>query len=132
MTRVTNIDAGQVYTTGLLNMRRFEQRPTETLVIGEMLDRQVRVDGTDITGTVYDVAMEQARNRDWVLSRVALQEPGHGFRRRGQTPVMAWQEVSGVTRQPEPQAANQWRDQLNEMRPRHPAPLPPIHPRPAQ
>src|SRR3546814_20604419 len=84
MTRVTNIDAGQVYTTGLLNMRRFEQRPTETLVIGEMLDRQVRVDGTDITGTVYDVAMEQARHRDWVLSRVARQEPGHGFRRRGQ------------------------------------------------
>ena len=34
MTRVTNIDSGQVYTTGLLNMRRFEQRPTETLVIG--------------------------------------------------------------------------------------------------
>ena len=39
MTRVTNIDSGQVYTTGLLNMRRFEQRPTETLVIGQMLDR---------------------------------------------------------------------------------------------
>ena len=43
MTRVTNIDSGQVYTTGLLNMRRFEQRPTETLVIGQMLDR----DGPD-------------------------------------------------------------------------------------
>ena len=41
MTRVTNIDSGQVYTTGLLNMRRFEQRPTETLVVGQMLDRQV-------------------------------------------------------------------------------------------
>ena len=41
MTRVTNIDSGQVYTTGLLNMRRFEQRPTETLVIGQMLDRTV-------------------------------------------------------------------------------------------
>ena len=39
MTRVTNIDSGQVYTTGLLNMRRFEQRSTETLVMGQMLDR---------------------------------------------------------------------------------------------
>src|SRR3546814_13918640 len=95
MTRGTNSDAGQVYTTGLLNMRRFEQRPTETLVIGEMLDRQVRVDGTDITGTVYDVAMEQARTRDWVPSRVALQAPGHGFRRRGQTQGMEWQGGSG-------------------------------------
>src|SRR3954447_7945474 len=43
MTRVTNIDAGQVITTGLLNMRRFEKRSTETLVIGQMLDRKVKV-----------------------------------------------------------------------------------------
>jgi len=46
MTRVTNIDSGQVYTTGLLNMRRFEQRTTETLVIGQMLDRTVTIAST--------------------------------------------------------------------------------------
>ena len=96
MTRVTNIDSGQVYTTGLLNMRRFEQRPTETLVIGQMLDRTVGVRGSEITGTVYDVAMEQARTRDWVISRVALQEPGRGFRRKGQTHVVEWSEVTGL------------------------------------
>ena len=73
MTRVTNIDSGQVYTTGLLNMRRFEQRSTETLVIGQLLDRTVTIRETGVIGTVYDVAMEQARNRDWVLSRVAVQ-----------------------------------------------------------
>ena len=84
MTRVTNIDSGQVYTTGLLNMRRFEQRASETLVIGQMLDRTVTIPGTGVTGTVFDVAMEQASDRDWVLSRVAVQEPGSGFRRRGQ------------------------------------------------
>src|SRR3546814_11321454 len=83
--------------------------------------RQVRVDGTDITGTVYDVAMEQARNRDWVLSRVALQEPGHGFRRRGQTHVMEWQEVSGVTRQQDTQAATQLLAKLTALRPTHAA-----------
>ena len=43
MTRVTNIDPGQVITTGLLNMRRFEKRSTETLVVGQMLDRRVKV-----------------------------------------------------------------------------------------
>src|SRR6201991_2079110 len=85
MTRVTNIDSGQVYTTGLLNMRRFEQRQTETLVIGQMLDRTVTIPSTGVTGTVFDVGMELARNRDWVLSRVAVKEPGSGFRRRGQT-----------------------------------------------
>ena len=41
MTRVTNIDAGAVVTTGLLNMRRFEQRTNETLVMAELLDKRV-------------------------------------------------------------------------------------------
>ena len=58
MTRVTNIDAGQVITTGLLNMRRFEKRSTETLVIGQMLDRKVKVRSTGVEGVVFDVAME--------------------------------------------------------------------------
>ena len=67
MTRVTHVDSGQVYTTGLLNMRRFEQRPTETLVVGQMFDRTVTVHSTGVSGTVFDVGIEQARNRDWVL-----------------------------------------------------------------
>ena len=51
MTRVTHIDSGQVYTTGLLNMRRFEQRPTETLVIGQMLDRTVTIEPATATAS---------------------------------------------------------------------------------
>ncbi|MCX6396518.1 MAG: CBS domain-containing protein [Propionibacteriales bacterium] len=101
MTRVTNIDSGQVITTGLLNMRRFELRTAETLVIGQMLDRKVRVKSTGVEGMVFDVAMEQARTRDWVLSRVALQEGSKGFRRRGQTHVVEWNDVDGLhTREP--------------------------------
>src|SRR3978361_2509449 len=46
MTRVTHMDSGQVYITGLLNMRRFEQRPTETLVIGQLFDRSVTITTT--------------------------------------------------------------------------------------
>jgi flagellar motility protein MotE (MotC chaperone)/sporulation protein YlmC with PRC-barrel domain len=96
MTRVTNIDSGQVITTGLLNMRRFELRAAETLVIGQMLDRKVKVKSTGVEGLVFDVAMEQARTRDWVLSRVALQEHSKGFRRRGQTHVVEWADVDGL------------------------------------
>ena len=124
MTRVTNIDGGQVYTTGLLNMRRFEQRSTETLVIGEMLDRRVTVlvDGTTtgetVAGTVYDVAMEQGRTRDWVLSRVAVQEPAKALRRRGQTHVAEWRDVRGLAQSDgEAQGATHLLHALNEMRP---------------
>ncbi len=98
MTRVTDIDPGQVITTGLLNMRRFELRAAETLVIGQMLDRKVRVTSSGVEGMVFDVAMEQARTRDWVLSRVALQETTKGFRRRGQTHVVEWSDVDGLHR----------------------------------
>ena len=63
MTRVTFIDPGQVITTGLVNLRRFQQRPAG-LVLGELLDRTVEL-VTDGAGTgrgevtVFDVAMEQ-------------------------------------------------------------------------
>ena len=117
MTRVTSIDSGQVYTTGLLNMRRFQQRSTETLVIGQMLDRQVTVRSSGITGVVYDVAMEQARNRDWVLSRVAVQEPAKGLRRRGQTHVVEWNDVQGLTRRSPTQGATHLLHAIQEMRP---------------
>ncbi len=89
MTRVTNIDAGQVITTGLVNMRRFEQRPTETLVLGELLDRTVtlRDDGSPVT--IEDVAMEPSRTREWRLSRVYVRriKPGR-LRRRGEAFVV--------------------------------------------
>jgi len=120
MTRVTHMDSRQVYTTGLLNLRRFEQRPSETLVIGQMLDRTVTIDeGPDsdtVTGTVYDVAMEQVRTRDWVLSRVAVQEPGKGLRRRGQTHVVEWRDVVGLVGREPTQGATHLIAALNEMR----------------
>lgn len=117
MTRVTHIDSGQVSTTGLLNMRRFEQRPTEALVMGQLLDRPVGIRGTQTRGTIYDVAMEQARNRDWVVSRVAVVEAGRGFRRRGQTHVVEWTEIDDLSTKTADQGATQLLAKINEMRP---------------
>ncbi len=117
MTRVTHLDSGHVITTGVVNMRRFEQRPTETLVFGQMLDRKVRVKDTGAEGTVYDLAMEQARNRDWEISRVALQEGSKRFGRRGQTHVAEWRDVEGFTAPEEQQGATHLLAALEEMRP---------------
>ena len=130
MTRVTNIDSGQVYTTGLLNMRRFEQRPTETLVVGQMFDRSVTVRSTGVHGTVYDIGMERARNRDWVLSRVAVQEPAKALRRRGQSHVVEWDDVDGLSRHEDSQGATHLIAALNAMRPADAANV--IHDLPAE
>jgi Mg/Co/Ni transporter MgtE len=103
MTRVTALDAGQVITTGLVNMRRFEQRPTETLVLGELLDRRVTLlaghGGVDVDEvvTVEDVAMERTRTRDWVVAKVFVRRPGKGLRRRGEGIVAGWDAVTGLS-----------------------------------
>ncbi|MGH3445677.1 MAG: magnesium transporter MgtE N-terminal domain-containing protein [Nocardioidaceae bacterium] len=117
MTRVTHVDSGQVITTGVVNMRRFEQRPTETLVFGQMLDRKVTVKETGVLGTVFDVAMEQTRGKDWVIGRVALQEGSKRFGRRGQTHVADWDEIEGFTVPEESQGATHLLAALEEMRP---------------
>jgi Mg/Co/Ni transporter MgtE len=107
MTRVTSIDAGHVITTGLVNMRRFEQRPTETLVLAELLDRTVSLveDGTPVT--VEDVAMDQQRNRDWAVTRVFVRRPGKGraLRRRGEAMTVHWDAVTGFALAEEGQGA---------------------------
>ena len=96
MGRVTGLDAAAVVLgSGTLNLKRFEQRTGETLVLGELLDRSVRVLEDDRPATVVDAGMEQTRTGDWVLSRVAVQEPGR-IGRRGQLRQLAWDEVTGL------------------------------------
>lgn len=117
MTRVTSVDVGHVITTGLVNMRRFEQRPTEVLVLGEMLDRTVTIRETETTAVVFDMAMEQWRTRDWVLSKVAVREGGRRFRRRGQSHVLDWSDVSGFAQIEEGQGATHILAAFESMKP---------------
>jgi flagellar motility protein MotE (MotC chaperone)/sporulation protein YlmC with PRC-barrel domain len=117
MTRVTSVDSGQVITTGLVNMRRFEQRSTEALVLAELLDRTITIDETGQTATVFDIAMQEGRTRDWFLSRVAVQYGPRRFGRRGQTKVLEWGEFTGLTLPDEQQGATHLLAALDEMRP---------------
>lgn len=117
MTRVTSVDSGQVITTGLVNMRRFQQRSTETLVLGELLDRAVTITETGERGVVFDIAMEQMRTRDWQLSRVAVQQGSKRFGRKGQTQILEWGEVSGLTDVEVHQGATHLLAALDTMRP---------------
>lgn len=105
MTRVTAIDAGHVITTGVVNMRRFQQRPTETLVLAEMLDRKVTLIDDGQVVTVEDVAMEQQRTLEWAVTRLFVRRPGKGLRRRGEALTVEWGKVSGFSLAEEGQGA---------------------------
>jgi Mg/Co/Ni transporter MgtE len=76
----------------------------------------VRIPESGVEGTVYDVAMEQARDKDWVISRLALQEGSKRFGRKGQTHVVEWDEVDGFATPEERQGATHLLAALEEMR----------------
>ena len=103
--RVSAIDAGQVIIQGTVNLRRFEQRPGETLVLAEMLDRRVTINETGETAVVIDVGMEQTRTRDWLVTRVAVRSGSGLRRRRGQVKTHTWAEVGGMVNVEEEQGA---------------------------
>ena len=94
MGRVTSVESDAVIlSTGSVNMRRFEQRAGETLVLSELLDRRVVVDEDGTEASVVDVAMEQTRT-DWLITKVAVRR-GRG-RRRSELLTLDWDEVTGL------------------------------------
>ncbi|NKE09224.1 MULTISPECIES: magnesium transporter MgtE N-terminal domain-containing protein [Kocuria] len=111
MTRVTSMDSKRIVCTGLVNLRRFQQRGQETLVIGEMFDQHVALLDGSGTATIVDVAMERARSGDWQLTELFVRRAsttgGLMRRRPGETLVVDWEEARDLA-SVGPQAATQW------------------------
>ncbi|MET9876646.1 CBS domain-containing protein [Actinacidiphila glaucinigra] len=99
ITRVTGVESGQVITTGVVNMQRFEQRPTETLVLGELLDSRVTLVETGEDVTVLDVSMVRlAARRDWEIDKAFVRRgKGGPLRRSGPTLTVEWSAVTGFS-----------------------------------
>jgi len=119
MTRVTGVESGQVITTGVVNLRRFEQRPTETLVLGELLDRQVTLVETGEKVTVLDVGLTQLpARREWLIDKVFVRRgKGGALRRRGETLTVEWSAVTGFSLEEEGQGAANLLAVFDQLRP---------------
>ncbi|EYT50118.1 CBS domain-containing protein [Brachybacterium muris] len=101
ITRVTSINPGQVISTGLLNVRRFEKRAGELLVIGDLLDRVVTLNDGSGEATVEDIALDRNRQREWELSRLHVRRLRKGgslsrLMSRGETLTVGVSEVTGL------------------------------------
>ena len=99
MTRVSTLDAGQIVVRGAVNLRRFEQRPGESLIMGDLFDRRVTLTGINDSATeasVVDLAIEQESNGDWVVTQVYVRQRG-GLRRRSHTRMVDYNQVTGLT-----------------------------------
>lgn len=116
ITRVTSIESGAVVITGLLNMRRFDTRTGELLVLGDLLDRTITVIEDNENVLVEDMAMEQNRTGDWLITRVHIMRKGHGLRRKGATSTLAWEDVTGFAQHESNQGVTNLLSTLSNLR----------------
>jgi len=109
ITRVTGVVPGQVITTGLLNIRRFEQRAAETLVIGDLFERRVELRDGSGEAIVEDVAISRQRTGDWIVTQLFVRRtvPSRSglLRRRGETLLVDVDDVVSLAASAEVQGA---------------------------
>lgn len=117
ITRVTSIESGTVIITGLVNMRRFDIRTGEILVLGEMLDRSISLKDSGENVLVEDMAMEQNRNGDWLINKVHIMRKPRGLRRKGPTSTVAWEELIGFAAPENNQGVTNLLQTLSTLRP---------------
>lgn len=107
--RVNSIRAGQVISTGLINVRRFQPRPGEVRVLAEYLGRKVRLADGSGTAVVEDAAIEQDRHGEWAVTQLFLRKAKTSASpfAKGPTTFAAWNEVTEQQRPGEAQSAEQ-------------------------
>jgi flagellar motility protein MotE (MotC chaperone)/sporulation protein YlmC with PRC-barrel domain len=121
--RVTSMNAeAVVLSTGTLNLRRFEKRPNELLVLEDLLDRRVTItpeesDGPTHTGTVVDLGMELNRNNEYLITRIAVRQSAGRLTRRGHTYQVDFDRVRGLVGPTDTQGSANLIALLEQMRP---------------
>jgi Mg/Co/Ni transporter MgtE len=118
ISRVTSMDAESVVlSTGTLNLRRFEKRPNELLVLGDLLDRRVTIEPEGTTGHVVDLAMELNRSNEWIVTRVAVREHTGRLTRRAHLYQAEFARVRGLIGPADTRGASNLVALLEQMRP---------------
>jgi CBS domain-containing protein/sporulation protein YlmC with PRC-barrel domain len=117
--RVTSIGNGQIIVTGLINVRKFEQRGGEVRVIAEMLGRRVVFADGSGTATIEDVAIEQSSQNDWAISQLFVRRPktGSSLFSKGPTAFVDWKDVREKPVNGELQSAEQLIATYSELKP---------------
>ncbi|MEC5197955.1 CBS domain-containing protein/sporulation protein YlmC with PRC-barrel domain [Arthrobacter sp. PL16] len=121
MTRITSMDPSQIICTGLVNLRRFEQRGAEMLVVAELFDRRLTLRDGSGSAVVEDIAMERNRAGDWHVSQLFVRRGGstsplRGLRRGGERLIIDWLDAFHGTTD-EPQGATQFVAQHDDLKP---------------
>ena len=105
--RITSIGSGQIITTGLINLRRFEQRRGEVRVMSELLGRSVRLRDGSGEANIEDIAIEEKGLGEWEVTQAFLRRPKTTTFTKGATLFIAWSDIIEKTDTGETQSATQ-------------------------
>ena len=92
ITRVTSIDDSGVFITGSLNIRRYQQRHGEILLLESLLDHPTRIQETGESVVIEDIGMERGDNKDWFALYIHVLKKAGTFR-RGVSTTLYWSEI---------------------------------------
>ncbi|WP_295572961.1 magnesium transporter MgtE N-terminal domain-containing protein [uncultured Microbacterium sp.] len=117
--RVTSIATGQVITTGLINVRRFQQRGGEVRVMSELLGRRVYFTDGSGEAVIEDVGIERDRLGEWDIGQLFLRKPKTSASpfAKGPTTFAAWSDVRESQVPGEAQSAEQLVATYSELKP---------------
>lgn len=117
--RVTSIATGQVITTGLINVRKFQQRGGEVRVMSEMLGRKVYFRDGSGHAVIEDVAIERNRLGEWDVGQLFLRKPKTSASpfAKGPTTFATWNDVREDHTPGEAQSAEQLVATYSELKP---------------
>jgi CBS domain-containing protein/sporulation protein YlmC with PRC-barrel domain len=122
LTRVTSIAPGQVICNGVINLRRFQARTSESLAMAELLERSVKLKEDKATAYIEDIAIEQDRLKQWVVTKLYVRKAERrkgvlGFSRRGESVVVDLDQVTGLAQKDKNQGAALIIQQFEESKP---------------
>ena len=116
--RIISVASGQIIATGLINVRRFEQRGGETRVLAEMIGREVRLAEGDVPARIEDVAIDRTRSGEWVVSELFVRMPRHGVPFvRSDSRTVRWSEVRTQSDNAAPQSAERLIQTMVDLKP---------------
>ncbi|WP_066040360.1 magnesium transporter MgtE N-terminal domain-containing protein [Herbiconiux solani] len=117
--RVTSISSGQIITTGLINVRRFEQRGGEVRVIAELLGRTVVFTDGSGQATIEDVSIEEHGPGEWAVSQLFVRRPRSSPSpfAKGATVFASWSDVREKTAVGQAQSAEQLIATYSDLKP---------------
>ena len=117
--RVTSMGSGQIIMTGLINVRRFQQRGGEVRVMTELLGRKVYFTDGSGEAVIEDVAIERDRLGMWDIGQLFLRKPKTSASpfAKGPTTFADWKDVREQQSPGEAQSAEQLVATYSELKP---------------